>query len=47
MVGGPVNVHIYDKNEPKNWYGRKKRYGPGRSQERRNRLLVEEMGQQS
>lgn len=24
---GPVNVHTYSRDEPKSWYGRKKRYG--------------------
>lgn len=27
---GPVNVHTFKKDEPRNWYGRKKRYGPGK-----------------
>lgn len=27
---GPVNVHTYNKDEPKNWYSRKKRYGSGK-----------------
>lgn len=41
---GPVNVHAYSRDEPKSWYGRKKDMDSRRSQERRNVMLVEEMG---
>lgn len=44
MVGGPVNVHIYDKDEPKNWYGRKKRYGPGKESGEEKRVACRRNG---
>lgn len=27
---GPLNMYKYNKDDPKNWYGRKKRCGPGK-----------------